>query len=105
MSTPHLRHRQLSAPTQEDNVRVPPRPQPPHSALSHATGSSHYATPSPPVHSSAPLHTQPPLTQTSENMHPAGLLPARDQTPAPSHQWGDYRRDFDLYDRIEQLGR
>lgn len=105
MSTPHLRHRQLSAPTQEDNVRVPPRPQPPHSALSHATGSSYYVTPSPPVHSSAPLHTQPPLTQTSENMHPAGLLPARDQTPAPSHQWGDYRRDFDLYDRIEQLGR
>lgn len=105
MSTPYLRQHQSSAPTQEDNVRVPPRPQPPHSALSHATGSSYYTTPSPPVHSSAPMHTQPPLTQTSDNMHPAVLPLTTDQPPAPSNQWGDYRRDFDMCDRIEQLSR
>ncbi|XP_069699046.1 voltage-gated inwardly rectifying potassium channel KCNH6 isoform X3 [Periplaneta americana] len=103
LSTPHLRRRQSSAPPQEENLQVPPRPQPPHSALSHATGSSYYTTPSPPVHSSAP---QAPLTQTSDSIqtypHPSVLPP---QPPPPPHQWADPRRDFDVYDRIEQLGR
>jgi hypothetical protein len=105
MSTPHLRRRQSLAPTQDDNFQVSPQPQAPHSALSHTTGSSYYATPSPPVHSSALLHTQPPLTQTSDCIYPSVLPPIRDQSPAPPHQWGDSSRDFDVYDRIEQLSR
>ncbi|XP_033606226.1 potassium voltage-gated channel subfamily H member 2 isoform X3 [Cryptotermes secundus] len=105
LSTPHLRRHQSSVPVQEDNLQAPPRPQPPHSALSHATGSSYYATPSPPIHSSAPMHSQPPLTQTSDSWHPSVLPPTMDQPPAPPRQWGNSRRDFDVYDRIEQLGR
>ncbi|XP_021940742.1 potassium voltage-gated channel subfamily H member 2 isoform X3 [Zootermopsis nevadensis] len=104
MSTPHLHRRQSFAPTQEDNFQVPSQPQPPHSALSHVTGSSYYTTPSPPVHSSAMLHTQPPPMQTSDCIHPSALPPIRDQSPAPPHHW-DSNRDFDVYDRIEQLSR
>jgi hypothetical protein len=99
LSTPHVRRHQSSVPTQEDSLQAPC------SALSHATGSSYYATPSPPVHSSVPLHSQPQLSQTSDSWHPSVLPPTINQPPPPPHQGGNSKKDFDVYDRIEQLSR
>ena len=82
-ATPHLLRRRQSAAQpqlqtqQEEGLQVPPKPPPTHSALSHATGSSYYTTPSPPVHSSAAPHTQ---------THPVLAPP-------------------DVYARIDQLGK